>query len=51
VLRRFFEVDAVHVVVAVLGALAADGLVPVQAAADAVGRYRIDPGSPDPWSF
>ncbi len=50
VLRRFFEVDAVHVVVAVLGALAADGLVPVQSAVDAVERYRIDPGSPDPWS-
>ncbi len=50
VLRRFFEVDAAHVVVAVLGALAADGLVPTRYAVDAIERYRIDPGSPDPWS-
>ena len=51
VLRRFFEVDAAHIVVAVLSGLAADGLVPAQSVGDAIRGYRIDPDSPDPWSF
>ena len=46
VLRRFFEVDAAHVVVAVLEGLAADGTVPADAVAAAIGRYGIDAGSP-----
>jgi pyruvate dehydrogenase E1 component len=50
VLRRFFEVDAAHVVVAVLGGLAAEGSLPVDVVRDAIERYRIDPDSPDPWS-
>ena len=50
VLRRFFEVDAEHVVVAVLHGLAADGVLPGQVVADAIGRYGIDPASADPWS-
>jgi pyruvate dehydrogenase E1 component len=50
VLRRFFEVDAAHVVVAVLSALVADGLLPATVAAEAVERYRIDPERSDPWS-
>jgi pyruvate dehydrogenase E1 component len=50
VLRRFFEVDAAHVVVAVLYGLAAEGAVPPDAVAEAIDRYGIDPASPDPWS-
>ncbi|MGE3833382.1 MAG: pyruvate dehydrogenase (acetyl-transferring), homodimeric type [Acidimicrobiia bacterium] len=42
-LRRFFEVDAGHVVVAVLAALAADGQGKEEAVADAIARYGIDP--------
>jgi pyruvate dehydrogenase E1 component len=50
VLRRFFEVDAGHVVVSVLHGLAADGTVPAEVVARAIDRYGIDPGTPDPWS-
>jgi pyruvate dehydrogenase E1 component len=42
-LRRHFEVDAAHVVVAVLQALGKSDEV-----ADAVTRYGIDPDAPDP---
>ena len=42
--------DAAHVVVAVLGGLAAEGSLPVDVVRDAIERYRIDPDSPDPWS-
>jgi pyruvate dehydrogenase E1 component len=51
VLRRFFEVDAAHVVVAVLSSLAADGLVPQASVSEAIRGYRIDPESVDPWSL
>ncbi len=47
-LRGFFEVDAGHVVVAVLSALAGDGVVPPERVAEAVKRYNIDPDAPDP---
>ncbi|MBS1195705.1 MAG: 2-oxo-acid dehydrogenase component family protein, partial [Actinobacteria bacterium] len=47
-LRRFFEVDAHHVVVAVLSALAAEGKVEAGRVADAIARYGIDPELPDP---
>jgi pyruvate dehydrogenase E1 component len=47
-LRRFFEVDAGHVVAAVLGGLAAEGRVPPAAVADAITRYGIDPEAADP---
>jgi pyruvate dehydrogenase E1 component len=50
VLRRFFEVDAAHVVVAVLHGLAGEGAVPPGAVAGAIERYGIDPASPDSWS-
>ncbi len=50
VLRRFFEVDAAHVVVAVLHSLAADGRLPSSTVAEAIGRYGIDTASGDPWS-
>jgi pyruvate dehydrogenase E1 component len=50
VLRRFFEVDAAHVVVAVLHGLAAGGVVAASAITGAVERYGIDPTSADPWT-
>jgi pyruvate dehydrogenase E1 component len=48
-LRSFFEVDAGHVAVAALSALAAEDKVPTERVADAIGRYGIDPDKPDPW--
>jgi pyruvate dehydrogenase E1 component len=50
VLRRFFEVDAAHVVVAALHGLALDGGLPEGVVADAIERYGIDPDGADPWS-
>jgi pyruvate dehydrogenase E1 component len=47
-LRRFFEVDAGHVVAAMLSALAAEGRVPAAAVADAITRYDLDPEAADP---
>jgi pyruvate dehydrogenase E1 component len=42
-LRRFFEVDAEHIVVATLYALAASGDVKPEAVSEAIERYDIDP--------
>jgi pyruvate dehydrogenase E1 component len=50
VLRRYFEVDAAHVTVAVLSSLAAEGSVPASAVSEAMDRYGIDPDRGDPWS-
>ncbi len=47
-LRSFFEVDRHHITLAALSALAADGVVPAKAAAEAIDRYGIDPDRPDP---
>ncbi|MBI4259654.1 MAG: pyruvate dehydrogenase (acetyl-transferring), homodimeric type [Actinobacteria bacterium] len=47
-LRRFFEVDAEHVVVAVLSALARMGEVKPEAVVEAIQRYDIDPDRPMP---
>ena len=49
-LRRFFEVDRHHVVVAALAALAADGAVPASKVEKAIRDYGIDPESADPWT-
>ncbi|MGH9108940.1 MAG: pyruvate dehydrogenase (acetyl-transferring), homodimeric type [Acidimicrobiales bacterium] len=48
-LRRYFEVDAAHVVVAVLSALADQGAVPAADVASAIGRYGIDPDAAAPF--
>jgi pyruvate dehydrogenase E1 component len=45
-LRRLFEVDAGHVVVAVLAALAAEGEAKPEQVADAIARYGIDADAP-----
>jgi pyruvate dehydrogenase E1 component len=49
-LRRFFEVDAAHVVVAVLSSLVQAGEAKTDEVAEAIARYGIDPDSADPWS-
>jgi pyruvate dehydrogenase E1 component len=47
-LRRHFETDAGHIVVAVLSALVADGACEPSVVKDALGRYDIDPDAADP---
>jgi pyruvate dehydrogenase E1 component len=47
-LRRFFETDAAHVVVAVLADLAAAGDVKAEVVVDAMRHYDIDPEQPNP---
>ncbi len=48
-LRRFFEVDGEHIVVAVLSALARSGRVETELVTSAIDRYRIRPGIVEPW--
>ena len=48
-LRRFFEVDTGHVVVATLAALAAQGDVKPEVVTDAIRRYDIDPEAINPY--
>ncbi len=50
-LRKFFEVNRHYIAVAALKALADEGLVAADAAADAVARYAIDAGRPSPGSL
>ncbi|MGQ0830730.1 MAG: pyruvate dehydrogenase (acetyl-transferring), homodimeric type [Microthrixaceae bacterium] len=47
-LRRHFEVDAPHLVVATLAALAAHGDIKGEAVTDAISRYDLDPDAVDP---
>jgi pyruvate dehydrogenase E1 component len=47
-LRRYFETDAAHIVVAVLDGLRAVGEGKAEEVADAIARYGIDPDAPDP---
>jgi pyruvate dehydrogenase E1 component len=47
-LRRYFEVDAPHVVVATLAGLAERGDVKPEAVTDAIARYGLDPEAPEP---
>ena len=48
-LRRHFEVDTGHVVLAVLDGLLADGKVDESVLLDAIARYDIDPDAVDPY--
>jgi len=48
-LRRFFEVDAQHVAVAALHALAQEGEVEPADVRQAIERYEIDTEAGDPW--
>jgi pyruvate dehydrogenase E1 component len=47
-LRRHFEVNRHYIALAALTELAAEGAVPVSAAADAIARYDIDPDKTAP---
>lgn len=47
-LRRFFEVDRHHIVVAALYALSKDGKVKASLVTDAMKKYGIDPKTPNP---
>jgi len=49
-LRRFFEVDRHHIVLAALDALAAQGTIERATCAQAIRRYEIDVGPLPPWS-
>jgi pyruvate dehydrogenase E1 component len=49
-LRRFFEVDRHHVVVAALKSLADEGKLPPARVVEAIEKYRIDPSRPPPWT-
>ena len=48
VLRRFFEVDAAHIAVAALEALAREGAVDADRVRAAIAELGIDPDSPNP---
>jgi pyruvate dehydrogenase E1 component len=50
-LRRFFEVDHQHIVVATLAALADMGEVKPEAVRDAITRYEIDPDRSSPFFY
>ncbi len=50
VLRRFFEVDAAHIVIAVLAGLAADGTVHTRTVDEAIAAYGVEVDTPDPWT-
>jgi pyruvate dehydrogenase E1 component len=47
-LRRFFEVDAAHIVVAALGALAGEGKLDREIVSSAMSEFDIDPEAPNP---
>ncbi len=49
-LRRFFETDMAHVVVAVLSGLAADGTIEPSVVAKAIAQYDLDPEAAPPWT-
>jgi len=47
-LRRHFEVDTAHIVVAVLDGLAQQGAIKAEVVADAIREWEIDAEAPDP---
>ena len=47
-LRHFFEVDRHWVTLAALESLALDGVVPASKVGEAIRKYGIDPGKPNP---
>ena len=50
-LRRFFEVNGCHIVVAALRALAAEGIIELSEVSAAIARYNIDADLPPPWTI
>jgi pyruvate dehydrogenase E1 component len=49
-LRRFFETDTAHLVVAVLAELAVEGTIEADVVAKAIARYDVDPEVAPPWT-
>ncbi len=49
-LRRFFEIDRHHVVLAAIEALAAEGAVPAERVVEVIERYGIDTEAAPPWT-
>ncbi len=49
-LRRFFEVDRHHVVVAALRSLADEGAISTKKVSDAIRGYGIESDAPEPWT-
>jgi pyruvate dehydrogenase E1 component len=47
-LRRYFEVDAAHVCIAALAALASDGVLSAGTVAAAIRKLEVDPESMEP---
>ena len=47
-LRRFFEVDAAHIVVAALDALACEGIIDTIKVEEAIRHFEINPNDPNP---
>jgi pyruvate dehydrogenase E1 component len=47
-LRRHFEVDTAHVIIATLAALAKEGAIEPSLVKEAMGRFGVDGDSPDP---
>ncbi len=47
-LRRYFEVDTAHLVVATLSALAASKDIGADTVSEAIGFFGLDPETPDP---
>jgi pyruvate dehydrogenase E1 component len=48
-LRKHFEIDAEHIVVAVLAELGRDGKVAMSTVGDAIRDFGIDPSAIDPY--
>ena len=48
-LRRYFEVDAAHIVVATLKQLADDGVLDVRIVQDAIEKFQLNIDLPAPW--
>jgi pyruvate dehydrogenase E1 component len=47
-LRRYFEIDAAHITVAVLDGLAQTGDVKAEQVSEAIERFELDPDAPNP---
>ena len=47
-LRKFFEVDRYHVVIAALESLSQEGLIPTEKVTEAIKKYEIDQDKPNP---
>ena len=52
-MRRFFEVDAAHIVIATLASLAAEGALDASTVTESINRYDVDPEAVNPvyWEY